>query len=131
MPPRFKSSLVLAFILVVLCYLYWRDEKPFDYREHAVDVLKDDFGGSKLPSDEASGTEHFGEVVPTEPSKPLPGELWVPSAPEFEDLPATTGSPALLEEPPAAVVEPPPVSSSLQDAYEEKYNLLGQLVLPS
>ncbi|KAE8441582.1 hypothetical protein EG329_004667 [Mollisiaceae sp. DMI_Dod_QoI] len=48
MPPRFKSLIVLTFIVLALYAIFWRDT-PFSSGQHAIDVLKGTFGDIEVP----------------------------------------------------------------------------------
>lgn len=47
MLPRLKSWIVLAFMLLALYLVLWRDDTPFNSGEHPIDVLHGDSGEMK------------------------------------------------------------------------------------
>jgi hypothetical protein len=102
MPPRLKSTAVVAFVLLVIYLVYAQSYTPGLYggAEHVVDVLKGNQGGGELtvPDD----LKKTFDLVPSH----TPNAHWQPPQPDLS-RPSATSKPAITNVPGAPAHAPP------------------------
>lgn len=154
MPPRVKSWAVLAFVLLALYLVFWRDDTPFNSRQHAVDVLQGNIGEVKGAEELSTGdtpnqddihlqptTTKLPQLAPTpiqakpssatsiatEPSTKAFAEVSLTSSSRrIQGKPSTTASTAQGTSTKAAGTKVDEGPSRLQEQFEKENDALGQ-----
>lgn len=78
---RFRTSIFVAFGLLCLYFVFWRDDAPFRDGSHTIDVLKGASGTQEHEQDlvEPPGDADPGDTAPV-PTKSVSSVLWQQSS---------------------------------------------------
>jgi hypothetical protein len=128
MPPRFKSTVLLAFTLLVLYLVFVRDDSTLEYGQHAIDVfngnLKDIgyYGASEGDEGEPLHDEQLEEEEILAPPEPTTSSK---SPPALNDAKVWTWTISTTK---AAKLEAPTAAAgSIGDANSSKENELPEV----
>lgn len=133
MPPRFKSTVLLAFTLLVLYLVFVRDDSTLEYGQHAIDVFNGNLkdlgyyeapeGDEGEPVDDAQPEEEeiLSTPVPTTVSKspPAPNDdkvwTWTMSKTKAANPEAPTAAAGSIDENTSKENELPEAEAILED----------------
>jgi hypothetical protein len=86
---RFRTSIFVAFGLLVLYFVFWRDDAPFQDGSHTIDVLK---GVTQENEQDLVYPEPLGDAAPV-PTRSVSSNLWqAPSSASSAVVESTSAS---------------------------------------